>query len=336
MTKINFNQAKEFLEGINENDKVLVIHHDDLDGFASGILLYDWCKKKGAVVEQIESSYEKLEIDFEKFNKILIADIAPHGVNILELPKSKKIFYTDHHPKSEEINSEILEFRTSDEGYIPSSRTVGELTKIKPWLALAGTFADMGQLHEVNNEYIEKTLKEIHLSKEEMERISIILSNTLTYYFNNPKKAFEEIERVDSVEEVKNLEKYSREVEEEIARKISEVKKSIEKIENINFAIVEKDKYPIKKILITKISVENPDEMFIFLQEDENNPNFLGISSRYQNEKANLPELLSTTTNGLENANSGGHKRAAGGKILKKDLQKFKENLKKYVETQSP
>ena len=59
MPKINFNQAKEFLNNITSEDKVAVVHHDDGDGFCSGILLYDWCKKKEAEVKTFTFSIGK-------------------------------------------------------------------------------------------------------------------------------------------------------------------------------------------------------------------------------------------------------------------------------------
>ena len=51
MPSISFIQAKEFLDNITDRDNIAIIHHDDGDGFCSGILFYDWCKKKGAKVE---------------------------------------------------------------------------------------------------------------------------------------------------------------------------------------------------------------------------------------------------------------------------------------------
>ena len=51
MPKITFDQAKEFLDNITSGDKVAIIHHDDLDGFASGILFYDFYKTKGVTAD---------------------------------------------------------------------------------------------------------------------------------------------------------------------------------------------------------------------------------------------------------------------------------------------
>jgi len=40
-----------------------------------------------------------------------------------------------------------------------------------------------------------------------------------------------------------------------------------------------------------------------------------------------MNKLMKKGTEGLENATGGGHIPAAGGRFMKKDLQKFKENI---------
>jgi len=60
MPKITFAQTKEFLNQISKKDKILIIHHDDGDGYVAGILLYDWCKNKNA------KEYKTSVINFNK------------------------------------------------------------------------------------------------------------------------------------------------------------------------------------------------------------------------------------------------------------------------------
>ena len=173
--KINQQQAKEFLDNISSEDKVAIIHHNDLDGFASGILFTEWCENKGAKTKNFIANYGEWnpENSLEGFNKIILTDIAPGGLLEINLPLKKEIFYTDHHPGKEQIPEKILELRTTNKGYLPSSRTAGELTNIKPWLALAGVISDSGDLYPENKQYLEQTLKELNLSLEEFKtRIS--------------------------------------------------------------------------------------------------------------------------------------------------------------------
>ena len=335
MPKITQQQAKEFLNSINNQDKIAIIHHDDLDGFASGILLYDFCEKKQA--NQIKNfvfsfgGWNK-NITLNEFDKILIADIAPFGIKEINLPLNKKIFYTDHHPEKEEIPKEILELRTPDQEYIPSSRTVQELTNSKLWLGLAGTISDAGDLHKENNQYIESGLKNLKTtSKEFQKNIVHTLSNTIVYFDKNPEKAFEKIKNIQTIQDIKDLEKYSQDIETEIQEKTKSYEKYLEKINNINIVYLEL-KYPVRAIISTKVSMGDPEKIFIFLSKDQSNPEILGISSRHQADNADLPKLLNSAMKNLENAFAGGHKRAAGGQIQAKDLEKFKQNLKNFSE----
>jgi len=334
MPKITFNQAKEFLNNITSEDKIAIIHHDDGDGFASGILFCEWCEKREAKIENFICSYGNWDEknNLEKFNKIIITDVAPGGLIEIKFPKGKEIFYTDHHPKKEKIPEEILELRTTDEGYIPSSRTAAELTKIKPWLGLAGTISDAGELHSINKEYIESTLKKYDITlKEFKQNISNTISNTISFFNEKKQEAFEKIKEINSIEEVKKLKKYSDPVEEEIKFQINKIKNNFEKMGNINMTMIDHAKFSLKKTIITKIAMENPGKIFIFFAPKKSNPELLGISSRHDAEEADLPKLLEAGIKNLENANAGGHKRASGGQIQAKDLEKFKQNIRNFI-----
>ena len=330
MPKITFNQAKQFLNNINSKDKVAIIHHDDGDGFASGILFYDWCKTKKTTAEQFTFSFGKWnkKNNLKKFNKIIITDIAPDGLIEINPPLDKEIFYTDHHPKNIPIPEKILAYQTSDQGYIPSSRTAGELTQLKPWLSLAGTISDAGDLYPENEKFINNLLKKYNITLDEFKQnISSLITNTIIFFDKNPNKAFKIIQKINSLEEIPKLKKYSEPIENEIEKFIKEYERKKEKINNINLYYIN-PKFSIKGIIINIISRKNPDEILIFLSPKKSNPNILGISSRHSSSKANLPSLLKSGIKGLENANAGGHLRAAGAKIQSKDLNQFKQNLK--------
>ena len=125
-------EAKQFLEHISEKDSVVVLHHDDLDGFASGMLFYDYCKKKTKNVGHIPFSYsddqQNVLKQCKKYNTIIITDLGPGAIpEVLQGLGKKKVLYVDHHQKEMEIPKHIVEYRTLDQGYIPCSRTAYEL-----------------------------------------------------------------------------------------------------------------------------------------------------------------------------------------------------------------
>jgi single-stranded DNA-specific DHH superfamily exonuclease len=334
MPEITFNQAKEFLDNITSEDKVAVIHHDDGDGFCSGILYYDWCKKQGAEVEQFTYELRKSsfkDFNLEKFNKLIVCDLAPYFVTKeFELVNDKQILYSDHHPRETPVPKEILELVTVDQGYIPSSRTAGELTGIKPWLSLIGTITDAGHLYPENQKFIEEKLKALGMTIEKFrEEISSVVTNTLAYFDNDPEKAFSILDEIDSIEEIQSLRQYSEPLENEIEKFIEEFENKKEKLGDVNFYYFNPH-FKIKKTVAGIISQGNPDEAFIFASTKEDGKH-ISLSGRNAPQDKDMLQILRAGVEGLEDGNAGGHHAAAGGMILAKDLEKFKKNIRNYM-----
>lgn len=336
-----FEQAEKFLEKINEKDKVAIVCHDDLDGFASGILFYDFCIKKGCKdisYHIFNLSQSKLEnFQLEDKNIILIADLGP---NVIEkgiqhwLNKGKKIFYTDHHQKDTELpkSKNFLELRTLEQGYIPSSRTVFELTqkenKEKKWLAISGVITDAGQKYSENTKFINEFLEEHGLKIEQYaEQYAYPLSQTINYFYKKPERAFELLQKIKTFQEIEKIREYSKKVKKEIDFHIKQVKEKSERLGNINFYYFN-PKFPIKSTITSIVSTENPNEIYVFAIPVEHEK--ISLSARSQSGKADMIELLKKATEKIKDAKSGGHKNAAGGTISKGNLEKFKENLRNW------
>lgn len=335
MAKINFKQAKEFLENINENDKVAIIHHDDLDGFASGILLADWCKKKDAEYEHFVYNLGQSKLsdyNLEKFNKILIADLAPNFI-IPELNKysQQEIFYTDHHQEVEGLSSQknVVEYRTPSK--ISSSNTCYQLIEENELIGTIGVIADAGWKYEENMEKINAYLKKEKISIEEFKKIVSEISYFIKLNSKDPKRIIEEISKIHSIKDSEKIRGEVKPIKEEIQKLTEEFKRKSEKMGPINFFYCE-PKLCGKSLLINEISYANPEEVYIITSPIKEKPNKLSASGRCQNKTFNMVEVLNAGVNKLEEGQAGGHIPAAGCSFLKKDLPKFKENLKKYVE----
>lgn len=334
MTETTIIQAKEFLNNINDKDSVAIIHHDDADGFCSGILFQDYCKSKGAKISTFAYSHSKTKMSklpLKSFNKIIITDISTKE-NFKELSKlkDKEIFYIDHHPEYP-LPKNVISLLTAKQGYFPSSKTTYELVGGKKWLALIGTLGDAGDLYKENIKFINEILKEIGINLEEFKtKYSHIFSNVIIYFAKNPKKTFQVLSKISSLEEIKNLEKYSNEIEEEIQKTIKEYKSNSEKIGNIRLYYLN-PKFNIKGIISSILGKTYPEKIILLLSKKKSDPNFIGLSARHQSKEANLPKLLEAATMGLKNAKCGGHPRASGGQIMTKDLEKFKQNLRNYI-----
>ncbi|MEA3248170.1 MAG: DHH family phosphoesterase, partial [Nanoarchaeota archaeon] len=87
--------------------------------------------------------------------------------------------------------------------------------------------------------------------------------------------------------------------------------------------------YNIKSIIISKISYANPEKIFIFASPKKEDK--IGLSARNQNSETNALEVLKEGIVGLNDALVGGHITAAGGKIQTKDFDKFKENIRNFL-----
>ena len=334
--KITFNEAKEFLDNITSKDKVAIIHHDDGDGFAAGILFYDWCKAKGARIEAFTYMIGKSkfkEYNLEDFNKILIADLAPDLISEdLELIKKKQVLYTDHHPQAVQIPEEILELRTISEGYIPSSETVGQLTGLKSWLSLAGTITDSGELYSENAEFINKTLKEYNLTLEEFkENISSVITNFLIYFDKNLDEAFDVLRKLDNIKDIEILRKYSEPVEKETKKLVDRYEDEVERLGDVNFYYFEPD-LSVKPAVTGIIGHRDRDSIYIFASLKKGTDK-VTLSARNTSQRRNMPDLLEAGIKSLKDARSGGHPPAAGGILYKKDLEQFKQNVREYIES---
>lgn len=330
MPEITQQQAKEFLNEISSEDSVAIIHHDDSDGFCSGILFYDHCVAKGATTKAFHYNYSKTSmknLPLESFNKIIITDIPSKVLQEeIKLIKDKQVFYTDHHPKFE-LPEEILSLITTDQGYIPSSRTAYELTGKKEWLSMIGVISDSAEFYEENLEYINDFLKRQNLTLRQFQTKYVHPFSDVTIYFKKtPEKMFPILSKLESLEDIKQLEKYSKEIEEELKKHEKKYEEEKEELGEASFYCYN-SKFSINKPLINILSKKHPDRILILLTSKGEKTN---ISARDQSDKVGVDKLLGETTKDLENARGGGHPRASGGQIMTKDLEKFKQNVKDY------
>ncbi len=337
MVKITSKQAGEFLEKINEKDKIAIFTHKDLDGFAAGSLLYNFGIIKKAKIEVFIIDYgvnSISEYDLKSFNKIILSDLPPMAVSKdLSKLKDKKILYTDHHQEDESspIAEFILELRTKKEEYIPSSRTCYELTekenqKLK-WLGVLGTLSDMGQLYKENMEFLTKFYKENNTNYQETFEFTKLLNDVIVF-FSASIDSFYKIAKLKKITDIYQLEEYYKPVEEEFSRLEEEFEKKKEKISEINYFYLESKFKLLKSPFITGLSEKEPNKIYIISTPKKEN--LISISGRNQAKKYNVLKIMQDCLNGLKDGMAGGHISAAGGQINKSDLEKFKNNLKNY------
>lgn len=330
--KVLFEEAKKFVDSINEKDNIAIFTHTDLDGFVCGVLFYDFCKRKGcSFIDVFFIDYGKNKIsdfDLKEKTKILISDLAPEIISedLKKIPKSIKIFYTDHHQSKEEISLEnVYELRTTSQGYIPSSRTVFELVDGKEWLAVLGVLADFGDKYEENKDFIENFLKKEQKSLEYLKNdLMYMLARAIIYFEENKKSFFDLLKEIEVLSDLKKFRKYSDEVKKEFDRYVEEFEEKKEEKNKIVFFYFE-PKYNIKSLLINYLSSKEPQRVYVFLSSDRDD--FINISVRNQSKEFNLYLFLKEAVKSLSYSSAGGHLNAAGGRIKKEDIEKFKKKL---------
>lgn len=331
-------QALVFLEKINPKDKVAIIHHDDLDGFASGIMLYDLCLKQGVNEKNIKNyilpiggDQKAIVKELPKFDKILIADLAPNTIgDILDFASSeeKETIYFDHHASDMDIPENVLEIR--DLRKSSASRIIYDILGTeKEFLKVASLICDVGWMHEDNVKELQPYLKASELTLNDIKTQAYILGYSLVYFSEDLDKAFEMIKDFENWSDVKKLEKYAEPVEKDLDKWVNGFEKNKEVFGKIIFYYFE-PKYNVKSIAINKLSFPRPDDIFVFATPNETTG--IKLSARNQTRSSSMIDLLKAGIHGLKDSSAGGHIPAAGGFIQEKDLPKFKENLKKYAE----
>jgi len=331
-------QAQSFLRNINSKDKVALLFHDDLDGFASGILLWDYLTQEKNCrnirtfpfdLVRFERDFAEIKGNLENKTKVIIADLAPNVIcdTLKDLSRTTNILYIDHHQKKSPVPKQIVEYRTASE--YPCSRTIYKLIGGREWLAVAGVLSDAGDKYKENSEFIRSFLEKNKISLEDYKRrVADNISNCLIY-FSNGKNYGDVFNLIRDVKDWENLGKipgYAKKVEIEVDRFTGDFERSHENINGINFYFF-KPRFDILQIVVNNISYQNPEEVYVFASPHEDK---IRLSARNQTRKVNMIKLLETGITGLKDAGCGGHMPAAGGSINKKDLATFKENLKRF------
>jgi single-stranded DNA-specific DHH superfamily exonuclease len=326
-------RIKDFLEGLKSHDRIGLIFHDDLDGFASARLFYEFLKKKNC--ENIHAGVLSIGKNnpfgldgIKNAEKFIVLDLAPNLIQF-ELEKiNKPVLYIDHHPNSENVifGDNIIELRK--DGYIPVSRTCYEILEefviSLDWLALAGVLFDRGDKYQENIAFIRQILIKNNLRLNDFNRdVVYSITNFIIYFEDNLIKAFDMFKAINIIKDLDKIKRYSEPIEREIERFVNLYEQKGELINGIHFFYFE-PKFAVKSIVTSKISFDNPDEILIFATPEENT---IRLSARCQSKKRDVAELLKKLTYGFEWSTAGGHAVSAGGVIMRKDLDRFKERL---------
>jgi single-stranded DNA-specific DHH superfamily exonuclease len=331
-----------YLSNLNKKDKIGVITHIDLDGIASAILINEILKQKKMKINSLsfinykEGMFKEAEKDFKKgTNKVLILDInaSSDSEGFKEMKKKYDVFLIDHHP-SELEGDNIIKTKSEDCATFALFELAKQNFDLKKWewLVYATMVAEFSHKDKSNFEFIKNRYPEFSLEdvfNSEPGKISKKIYSATIYFKGKEKKVFNFILK----DKLKKLNKYHIIIEKEIQEGIEKFKKEAEFYPEKNlYFYYDNPKFSTNSVIASVLSIEEPEKSFVFVHDSLKKGNdSVSVSSRNQSGKTDMNKLMRKGVEGLEQAQGGGHISAAGASFLKKDIEKFKQNILNFL-----
>lgn len=333
-----------FVEGISSEDKIGILTHIDLDGIASLIFLEEILKKKGLKVSFIDyvaylsGNFEKSlnELKEKRATKVFALDLKLDDYSDFNNIKDNfgfDLFLIDHHPSnfsSDVFN--VIKTESNDCVTLVVFNLASEILDMKKgeWLLDATLVAEFSYLKKENLELIKKKYPDLrvkYIGDSIPGRLSKKIGSATAYFKEDLNEVYEllknkDLTKLDEIHEI---------VEEDVQSCLEQFEESAEYFADKKLCIAFiKPKFSITSMIVTIISCkpENKDKTFVILSEIKNE-NKYKVSARNQSGEVDLNSLMKKVVQGLENASGGGHKKASAATFMKKDLEKFRENLLK-------
>jgi len=361
-------KAVNFIKNCNE--KTAIVYDTDGDSIGSAVIIAKTIKRLFNYIPQAFPINHVLfaldkgifnEVNKRKIKNIIIVDISvdEEPEYILNIAKKAKILILDHHQIHKDMNkfNNILHVNPHfwDSKVEPFKYCVSKLTydicsklldiKDLAWLAGLGIINDY--CGEEWKDFLNKVYEKYPILKQGKEPYSFdsnlgLINHIITsgYYHSGIKggkmayeACLEASSPLDLLEaktpKAKILKKFYDKVQIEINEIINNWKRYSEIYEDKKLVFLElKTKFSIQSPISTMLGIRNPNYTFIIFKKKGD---LIRISLRREDGKINCGRLAEIATKSLKNANGGGHVPAAGCHIMTKDLEKFKENVLRYL-----
>jgi hypothetical protein len=318
-----FQNGIDFIKNIDEKEKVVLVHDNDVDGIASAVLILTATEKMGKRIGKVIPfvfDAKKMRKKLKRFEKIITVDVPIDLIEKYFLGLEKKMLIIDHHP-GRDLNSEkvvmINPRLENPEIYQPTSYIVYKmfegLIKEKKWVATLGTVGDMG-IDDCKDLVRIRNKKNVWKSK--FGKASTLVSASISVY--GPKRTLEFLLKSKGLEDIvknKEITLALKEFNKEFERCKDKFEKNLEVYGKVLISRIKPRYKGICSVLITRVSTENPEKIiFLF----ENKGKIVRIHGRNSIGEVNIGKLFRELKIG------GGHERAGAGTINKKNENKFK------------
>jgi single-stranded DNA-specific DHH superfamily exonuclease len=334
--------GRVFVKSLKASDSVLIVHHADVDGFASGAL-FDLAMKSSGIarVDMRASDVEGLkdilsQVKAGEYDVVIVLDIDMPAANSEYERLGVKTLVVDHHmvragyaPNVVYVNPRLAD----PDAYQPVSyvayrmlRGFGRIADME-WLAALGSVADFAfkDCRDVLDKWIGiESVDE--LTGTDMWEVSKVLFGAIILSFI-PSENISARQIIDVLENSKNpKDVVSSEVISYASLRFNETYAQVKKqfwdnAETRGRVVVGIIDTPYRRIgsaVVTDISVERKDSAVFLLSKRGDQ---YRVSARWQNSPVHLGEFMA------EHFGGGGHRNAAGGAISESQLAEFKERV---------
>ncbi len=327
--------------------KKVLLYHTDPDGISSAALLL-----------KFYSGFELVPMDGPimdgKFLKWLIS-MKPDLLVVLDIPIDQewekikrlqrespgtKMVVIDHHIPEKDISSGRnvhINPRFEEDVYVPASALVYRLLrrlgkKVKPsiWIAAIGIIGD--HAYEDCRDILDECRKAFPaLGKEKrppalVQASDMIMSAVVLHGIKGVAKSLEILMHASSLAGLKKdsyLSGCGKKVTAEIKRVMADYKRKRKEHPNLGLVTYRlRSKLNIASTISSMLAEREPDKIILVTKHSKN---LVKISARYQAGLINLSELLKLTVAGI--GFGGGHKKAAGAIVNKRDMREFERRL---------
>ncbi|MFB6158738.1 MAG: DHH family phosphoesterase [Candidatus Nanohalobium sp.] len=359
--------AVEFLEKAEEDENIGIIHHWDMDGTSSSVIISKILEKvRGGPADWVsipeERAYHLSEKDREKIkdvDRLIVLDFNLAADELEEVRKDYgvQVLVVDHHSFDRVPEVPFVNPREFDSDvYVPCSKVCLDISEefgLKDelrWIAGLGVIQDFGvdscpelfeELDEKYEKYLPEDLNQQQLAKNcEYGRYSSVL-NIKPYRDSKhfAKLAYEALMKSEDLKELEAQEEYRQvyqvylEMQDEFNRILEnyEEEREINRDKMIIFFELDSE-FNINSSIATNMSTKTPEWIHLVVQKD---PEEVNISARCQSGRVDLGELLQKALPEKakkEGAEAGGHRKAAGASMPEEYYPEFKSNFLRIVD----
>jgi len=350
------NKFTDFVKGLKKRDRIALIHDSDADGVCAALLAAKALKKLTGRNPVLMPHYHSMEsIDARELKKI--KGLKANKIIVLDLPVD---LYTESLRKLESIAERILVLDHHEVGKVKSNKTSVIKSNFIPgipsgkyctaklcfdlfteagidlskdaWIACLGIVADVGDDYWRN--FLKREFKRKGMGlKKGMQACLEITKIVDAVNFIEPRKSgklFNALLKAKTFKDAMKKEflELKKVQEKEFNKWLKKFRKEADYFpeKNLYFYVL-KPRFSIKSTLTTSIARKARGKTFILVEDLGKKHCFISLRSTAPD--INTPKLFRKATKGFAEASGGGHPVASGGRILCKDIQRFKENLVK-------